>query len=109
MYDYDLQGWWLANQNANLKGGYLTDTYKKPNHPTFSNESMYDGLRPDDGGWDDRLKGGQWEKNGKKNVKGEDLYNFTPGATNLQMYQPQELMNYFKQVEPDHSLILPGQ
>ena len=41
--DYDLRGFY--NQYGNLTpqatNGHLTDTYKKPNHPTFSNESMY--------------------------------------------------------------------
>lgn len=45
--DYDMQGYWknevlkntvLANGNS---AAHFTDKYKKPNHPTFSVESMY--------------------------------------------------------------------
>lgn len=38
--DYDLRGAFSegADRDAN---GHLPDTYKKPNHPTFSNESIY--------------------------------------------------------------------
>jgi hypothetical protein len=40
--DYDLRGLWKKNPNmkpsANL---HFPDTYKLPNHPTFSNESIY--------------------------------------------------------------------
>lgn len=40
--DYDLRGLWKENPqvkpSANL---HFTDKYKKPNHPTFSNESIY--------------------------------------------------------------------
>lgn len=44
--DYDLRGAWKygAKQAAN---GHWPDTYKKPNHPTFSKESIYAADRPD--------------------------------------------------------------
>src|SRR5258708_36323091 len=41
LYDYDLRGWWQQNPGENLKGGHLTDKFKKPNHPTFSTISQY--------------------------------------------------------------------
>ena len=37
--DYDLQGAFLDNQITH--NSHLTDKFKKPNHPTFSNESIY--------------------------------------------------------------------
>lgn len=37
--DYDLRGAWKADAKA-AANGHLPDTWKKPNHPTFSNESM---------------------------------------------------------------------
>lgn len=45
--DYDMQGYWKNEvlNNTNLANGsageHFTDKYKKPNHETFSNESMY--------------------------------------------------------------------
>ena len=45
--DYDMQGYWKNEvlNNTNLANGnaqnHFTDKYKKPNHATFSDESMY--------------------------------------------------------------------
>lgn len=42
--DYDLRGYWLdpGTVKDGIKDGqHFTDTYKKPNHPTFSVESKY--------------------------------------------------------------------
>lgn len=71
-YDYDLRGAWKAITSGKMNGqderGHLGDLYKKPNHPTFSNQSMYNGV--------DGLNGGQWiEHNGK-------TY-FTPSSWNV--------------------------
>jgi len=92
-YDYDMQGWWKDNNGASLKGGHLTDQYKKPNHPTFSDQSQYHGINGN--------IGGKWNKldNGS--------YTFTPGQTNLQMFDPEELNDYFSKVEPTNKLLLP--
>jgi hypothetical protein len=39
--DYDLRGAFKAGLTPDPKTGHWPDTYKKPNHPTFSNESQY--------------------------------------------------------------------
>ncbi len=41
--DYDLRGFYKDNPtwSPNIPGQHMTDRYKLPNHPTFSNESMY--------------------------------------------------------------------
>jgi hypothetical protein len=40
--DYDMRGLWKSNPNIVADPrGHWPDTYKKPNHPTFSNESIY--------------------------------------------------------------------
>lgn len=40
--DYDLSGLWKENPNAQPSANlHFTDKYKKPNHPTFSDESVY--------------------------------------------------------------------
>lgn len=104
--DYDLRGWWLQNgmpTGAPKKGEHFTDLFKKPNHPTFSDQSIYHGMRPDTGEWDARLQGGTWQD------LGNGKFSFTPGATNLQMHEPQALIDYFNRVEPGNQLILPGQ
>lgn len=38
--DYDLRGAYKAGVTP-AENGHWPDTYKKPNHPTFSNESIY--------------------------------------------------------------------
>jgi len=91
-YDYDIQGWWKENQGKDLSGGHLTDEFKKPNHPTFSDESKYNGV--------DGYKGGTW--GGK-----DGEWTFTPGPTNLQLHPPEELQDYFSKVEPDTKLLMP--
>lgn len=39
--DYDLRGAFQAGLTPDPQTGHWPDTYKKPNHPTFSNESQY--------------------------------------------------------------------
>lgn len=40
-YDYDLRGAFAAGLTPDPKSGHWPDTFKKPNHPTFSVESRY--------------------------------------------------------------------
>lgn len=59
LYDYDMQGFWLNGGHATpiQEGMHFPDTYKKPSHETFSNESIYhDTLAPNGGRW----MGGTW-------------------------------------------------
>jgi hypothetical protein len=94
--DYDYEAWQRANPDAVMAPGqHYPDTYKRPNHPTFSNESMYHGQ----GG----AEGGQWE------VGRDGKWMFTPGRTNLEHYSVEELQDYFKRVEPDSKLNLPSE
>lgn len=39
--DYDLRGAFKAGLTPDPQTGHWADTFKKPNHPTFSNESQY--------------------------------------------------------------------
>ena len=90
--DYDLKGAFLS-QGAKDARGHMTDQFKKPNHPTFSVESKYNGT----GG----QVGGKWvEKDGK-------TY-FYASPTNLKYHNAKELQDYFKKTEPDVILILPA-
>jgi len=52
---YDSQGYWkdfIASGKGDIadSDGHRPDTYKKPNHPTFSNESKYHGVDGNYGG-----------------------------------------------------------
>lgn len=51
--DYDLRGAFKAGLTPDAATGHWPDTFKKPNHPTFSNESQYAKDMPD--------KAGHWE------------------------------------------------
>lgn len=93
-YDYDMRGWFAKNGGADLKGGHLTDEFKKPNHPTFSTGSIYSGV--------DGNQGGEWAK------QPNGSWTFAPGATNLQNYSPADMKDYFQKVEPGNQLVLPN-
>ena len=51
--DYDLRGAFKAGLKPDPKTGHWPDTFKKPNHPTFSVESQYAKYAPQ--------KAGRWE------------------------------------------------
>jgi len=91
--DYDYSAWEKAGSPKDPDTGHAPDTYKLPNHPTFSNESIYSGK--------EGAEGGKWSKNP------DGSWNFTPGKTNLEHFTPQQLQDYFQRVEPGNHLILP--
>ncbi len=92
-YDYDMQGWLKDHPNEEIKPGvHFPDTYKKPNHPTFSDESKYHGQ--------DGTSGGHWGKEDGKDT-------FTPGETNMNYHTKKELEDYFAKHEPDVKLKWP--
>lgn len=93
--DYDLRGAFKADIQGRLprdERGHSPDTFKKPNHPTFSEESMYHGAEGE--------TGGRWETVGDKT-------RFIAGPTNLKYHKPEELHAYFKQYEPGVELVIP--
>ena len=90
-YDYDSQGFFKAG-GATAPNGHGSDQFKKPNHPTFSDQSQYHGV--------DGTEGGTWQQ-----VNGQ--YMFFPGKTNLETYGPDNLQDYFMKAEPGNSLQLP--
>ena len=53
--DYDLRGAFKAGAQP-AENGHWPDTFKKPNHPTFSNESQY-------ATGENAAKAGHWERN----------------------------------------------
>lgn len=93
-YDYDMRGFWKNNGQFS-SNGHAGDKFKKPNHPTFSDQSQYHGVDGNEGGaWGGGQNGQPWT--------------FTPGASNLKTHDPGDLQRYFQQVEPGNQLILPG-
>lgn len=87
--DYDLRGAWKAGQ---MRGeGHGTDTYKKPNHPTFSNQSMYSTPQ---------RRGGSWEQAG-------DQWTYWASPENMRHRSMMTLADYFRRVEPGNNVIFP--
>ena len=98
--DYDARGWW-KNDRTTAGNGHGSDVYKKPNHPTFSDESMYHGTPAGNGlrAW----QGGKWIQNENGEYTG-----FAPSEQMLKTTQPAEKLDaYFAQHEPDLKLHLP--
>ena len=91
-YDYDARGFWQAGAGT-ANNGHGSDQWKKPNHPTFSTNSQYNGV--------DGNQGGQWAKSP------DGSWTFSPGSTNLTNFSKQELSDYFQKVEPNNKLIIP--
>lgn len=89
--DYDLRGAW-RDGGQQAPNGHFTDKYKKPNHPTFSDESIYSNAQTPGGKWR-RGEAGQWS--------------FSPSQYNLDTYGRSALQNYFKRTEPDSLLVMP--
>lgn len=94
--DYDLRGYWKKNANAKVAANsHLTDEFKKPNHPTFSEQSKYSGTDSPFGG---KFKGGTWAADGSS---------FTPSAEMLKTTHPLEfLQRYMSEREPGVKLNL---
>ena len=82
-YDYDMQGWYKANPGADPKGEgvHYPDTFKKPNHPTFSDQSQYHS---------DDTPGGHWDQ------LEDGSYTFAPGATNLKYHRITQIIQMKK-------------
>mgnify|MGYP000039047187 FL=1 len=93
VFNYDLRGAWKELQSGTMsedERGHLGDKYKKPNHPTFSTESIYNGK--------DGYQGGIWNRNGNADV-------YTP-QHNLTPEQAKRLKLYFAQNEEGVALNL---
>lgn len=89
--DYDMRGAWSQDQGSTSASGHLTDRYKKPNHPTFSGESMYSSSQTPGGSWAQMPNNGRWV--------------YSPSAHNQNTYGRGNLTNYFDRVEPDSLLL----
>jgi len=92
LFDYDLAGAFKAGVTPDERG-HLDDRFKKPNHATFSRDSIYSGQNG--------AVGGDWGQAPNKR------WDYWPSATNLQYRSPDALKAYFGQVEPNSKLMLP--
>jgi hypothetical protein len=95
--DYDLESYFksLKYNDKDYKpkqGIHLEDTYKKPNHPTFSNQSMYNipGIQ----------EGGNWSSNK------EGKWAFKPSELNLKNMPAEQMQQYFSEADPNAELDL---
>lgn len=88
--DYDYRGAFKAGLKPNSRG-HLSDKFKKPNHPTFSDESIYSTKE---------TPGGHWGRaNGKDTFTPSDWMESDPKRIEY-------LPGYFREQEPDVQLIL---
>ena len=91
-YDYDMRGFWKSGLSQ-AENAHFPDTFKKPNHPTFSTQSMYHDP--------EKMPGGEWTQD----PQGRTM--FIPSPYNLQNMSPNDMRLYFRDVEPNIILRLP--
>lgn len=93
MGDYDIQGAWKAQKSGQSivdpVTGHWPDTFKKPNHITFSNQSMYHS---------EATPGGQW-------IQTNNKWQYKPSEHVKNIHGKSNLMNYFKNYEKDADLL----
>jgi hypothetical protein len=88
--DYDLRGYWLNGGWKDISGkGHMPDTYKKPNHVTFSDQSKYHGAASP---WGVPFRGGRWSQDGSSFTPSETMLRYTHSFDSLQ--------NYMRKMEP---------
>lgn len=92
-YDYDMMGAFKANVGQ-AGNGHYPDTYKKPNHPTFSDQSQYSNPQQLGGSWEP-LPDGRWV--------------FRASNLNMTNLGRQGILDYFSSVEPGNQVQLPPQ
>ena len=85
--DYDMPGYYMSGGWLDAPGsGHFPDSFKAPNHPTFSDESMYHMTPNGAGGLN---LGGAWNDD-----------TFQAGPTNRENWAVDELLKYFLREEP---------
>ena len=89
---YDIQGFWKSGDHKKMdKDNHGSDKWKKPNHPTFSNQSKYHNV--------DGYVGGTWAEDG----------GYTPSAYTAKLYDK----NYYDRLfgrepnRPEYLKLLP--
>lgn len=90
-FNYDVNGFFLSNSTFGARH-HGTDVFKKPNHPTFSDQSQWHGI--------DGYTGGRWGGDDETGA------NFQPSQTNLEFHPDNDLPEYMasdaEKPEPGH-------
>lgn len=81
---------WISEETKNPGKGYWSDKYKKPNHITFSIESIYSDP--------DKVTGGRWITQ-----EGKEYFITSPYLESK--HRLDEYLNYFSKYEPNVGLI----
>lgn len=81
--DYDLRGAYLGNAQASANG-HLEDTWKKPNHITFSDGSIYANAQNPPGQWTQAP---------------DQSWTYQAPPTFERYHTPDQLLNYFQVYE----------
>jgi hypothetical protein len=104
-FDYDMRGYYkefgslnpISSSNSIFNNGHFVDTYKKPNHITFSTGSKYNGALTPNG----IAQGGNWIENK------DNSWIFQASPYNLTQHSPSVMRNYFNRVEQGNKLDSP--
>ena len=95
--DYDLQGFWKSGGRFESSEEHGFDRFKKPNHPTFSDESQYSGITDPVLG---KVKGGTWSGSEEAGWK------FSPSSEMLdKTHSIEDMSAYFRLMEPNAQLL----
>ena len=98
--DYDLRGYWLNEGNKDGGKGHMPDTYKKPNNPTLSNESIYHGAPDKLGGG--KFDGGKWVGDDQSGWEFHPTHHMLSKTHDLE-----QMERYMAENEKDVKLVLP--
>ena len=99
--DYDLRGAFREIQKGVMQFDerkHLPDKYKKPNHITFSQESIYASKDNPGGKW--------YQIEGKSTAEGKKAWHFEPSAQTVALHGASKLQDYFKRNETESKLII---
>jgi hypothetical protein len=91
--DYDIQGFWKYGDRKVDERGHMSDLGKKPNHPTFSNESIHSTQDQPGGKWIENKDGTFYYQ------PSQEMLDRTHDVNNLQQY--------IQKREPGTGLMLP--
>lgn len=103
--DYDLRGLYKSNQGFS-EDFHGSDQFKKPSHPTFSDESQYSGT-PTPSGL--RYQGGHWDNP----TPLQQLFGIRPSFSMSKematdgLHNPEFMTRYFQKVDPGIDLLYP--
>lgn len=107
--DYDGRAYWLQSGGGVDGRGHSGDIGKKPNHPTFSNQSMYSTAQNPGGEWANSTPSGRMVPlafaNGGEGIDNPPTY-FQPSAQQFDR-TGNWLPGYMRKVEPDSKLSMP--